>query len=149
MDARILDVGTSVVIEVDPALSFIATGVLVMPGQRLRLTASGLWKDGRLAPCDASGWNRWYASALRRFNRVSGQNYMMLCASLGRDLRSARAIGCTGEWAVALVDLPSGQEETGAELFLFANDWPSRYGNNRVVEESDGGPMRVVVSRLS
>jgi hypothetical protein len=73
---------------------------------------------------------------------------MLLCASLGRDLRRTRAIGREGDWAVAPPDLSPEQQKTGAELFLFANDWPSRYGNNHEVPESEGGPMRVKVSRL-
>lgn len=149
MAARILDIGTHVVVEVDPAQWWVDTGVLVTPRQLLRITASGLWKDGSLKPCDAAGWNRWYASAFRRFNRVPGENFMRLCASLGRDLRCARAIGLSCDWTVTPADLASAEYECGAVLSLFANDWPSRYDNNCVVPDAEGGPMRVKIQRLA
>jgi hypothetical protein len=149
MSARELDIGESRVVTVDPTRPFVPTGVLTTAGQRLRFSAAGLWKDGSAPACDAAGWNRWYASALRRFNRIPGRNYFELCATLGPTLNTARAIGLAAEWAISSADIAAAgtAAESGLEVFLFANDWPSRYGNNRALPESEGGPMRATILR--
>ena len=33
------------------------------------------------------------------------------------------------------------------ELYLFANDWPNRYGNNVALPPQEGGPLRAMLTR--
>jgi len=128
-------------IDVDPRPFFVPTGLLLAPGERYHFTASGRWKDG---PCAVgpTGWKLWFFS---HWNRVSDVPFFYLCGAIGEDDRQAFAIGDQFDWHVpaGVADLPDRQ------LYLFANDWRSRYGNNEPLPQEKGGPLQVVIKRLS
>lgn len=127
-------------LEVDPRVFFVATSLRVKAGERYRFTAGGKWRDGNRV-VGPKGWSLWPFS---RWNRVPGVPLFCLCGAVGEDDRQAFAIGEQFEWQVPadVGDL------TDRQLYLFANDWPSRYGNNRPLRPEKGGPLRVVIQRL-
>lgn len=142
-----LNVGASHSRELDPALLFIPTGVFVQPGECYQLTADGRWKDGRIV-CDADGWTIPGLGWLRRRNRLPGVNWFALVVCVGETTRTARLVGRSGELVVTEQDCLSVDGEP-AQLFAFANDWPSRYSNNKVIDAGKGGPMRLTIGRLA
>lgn len=140
-----LDIGESRTVEVDPRQHYVATNVVVVGGERYGFQAQGYWQDDWIPPCDANGWDGLFAlvGLVARFrSRVPAAQIFQLCASLGRDLVRAFPVGTGLEWAVP--------HSVGAdiELFVFANDWPDKYGNNHVLSEMEGGPMKVTITRL-
>jgi hypothetical protein len=129
--------GASRDIEVDPRPLFVPSGIALSPRERYVFAASGYWKDAWKV-CGPTGWKLW---PLQRFNRLPGVAFFCLCGCLGDNLAQAFAIGAGCEWTV-----PAGVAP-GCELQFFANDWPSRYGNNRALPPEAGGPLRVRVMR--
>ncbi|NNE26017.1 MAG: hypothetical protein HKN09_04180 [Saprospiraceae bacterium] len=88
--------------------------------------ATGCWKDLFLG-CGPTGWGphwKWWTN----FNRVRNQPIFMLCGNIGQDDTYAFGIGKQIEWEVPkeIDNINSGDRK----LYLFANDWSSKYGNN-------------------
>jgi hypothetical protein len=127
---------------IDPRARFVPSGLIVAPGELYRFTATGKWRDGGRAPCDANGWA---CPALHGANRLPGEPFFKLCACVGTDLAQAFAIG-TGpvDWIVpaTIATLPDRQ------LYFFANDWPFMYWNNRALYPAEGGPLQVTIKRI-
>jgi hypothetical protein len=99
---------------VDPRRRYVPTGIVVRPGERYRITATGTWRDASKL-CGPEAWGgRW----LKRWARLRGAALFELCGSIGRDDTHGFAIGRTIDWTasagVALGDAPV--------LYLFAND---------------------------
>jgi|GEM_PF-317562 len=130
----------STTLEVDPRKCHVPTGINVQPGERYTFTAAGKWKDW-FVTCDHRGWGSGWPL---RFNRVKGQPFFRLCGSIGKDDRAAFAINTTQPWTVPDTPPPDGDDQ----LYLFANDHPWMYWNNRTLTEDKGGPMRVTITRL-
>ncbi len=146
-----LSVGANHRLELDPIHPFIPTTVEVQPGEKYRLQTSGTWKDSSIV-CDANGWRHIHVGGARidvgwwrRFNRVPGVDWFVLIACIGQTVNTARTIGTDGEIVVGRQDIANG---VSTELFVFANDWPSRYRNNKVASAKEGGPMRLTITRV-
>lgn len=137
-----LEPGDSREVEVDPALPYVPTGLLVVTGERYVFAAGGRWKDGWLPACGPDGWRGGF---LERWNRLPRQPFFLLCGTLDEGDGRAFGIGRGREWTVPAG--PAGGAE--ARLFLFANDWPSRYANNHALPAARGGPLRVRIGRLA
>jgi len=129
--------------EVDPGERYFPTGIHVRPGERYTFQATGQWKDGD-ERCDHTGWIKPSYRWLTRFNRVKGEHFFRLCACIGKHDRHAFAINTDQPWQVA-ADVDT---ERDSQLYLFANDHPWMYWNNRALPASEGGPMHVTVTRL-
>lgn len=112
------------------------TGPEVAPGQRYEFPATGKWQDGWIPPCDPNGW---WGGPLQAFNRMPWKRLFLLCGTVGEDDTLAFTIGVEREW-VAPAEVAG---LTDRRLFLFANDWRSRYHNNRIVPPEKGGPLTV------
>jgi hypothetical protein len=77
---------------------------------------------------------------------VPGAPFFRLCGCVGTDDRQPFAIGGERpEWIVP--DAVAVQADR--QLYLFANDWPCMYANNRALGEAEGGPLRVAIQRLA
>jgi len=129
----------STTIEVDPRKFHVPTGINVQPGERYTFTGAGKWKDWFVI-CDHQGWGSGWPL---RFNRVKGQPFFRLCASIGKHDINAFAIDTTQPWTVPDTLPPDG----GHQLYLFANDHRWMYWNNRTLTEEQGGPLRVTITR--
>lgn len=131
---------TSRPVEVDPRDLYCPSGIEITPGARYRFDASGQWKDGWIA-CSPDGWPGWL---LEGWNRLPWRRVFLLCGSVGKDLRHAFPVGSEGEWSA-----PAEAAQWAArQLYFFANDWPGRYDNHHPLGPEEGGPVRVVVTRL-
>jgi hypothetical protein len=134
--------GATLNLVVDPRPFFVPSGIYVAPGERYRFVASGKWRDW-FRRIDADGWS---CALLHWRNRVPGQPFFRLCGCVGTDDRQAFAIGSERpEWIVP--DAVAVQADR--QLYLFANDWPCMYANNRALGEAEGGPLRVAIQRLA
>lgn len=140
-----LAVGESIEVVVDPREFYVPTGLRVDAGERYRVRGKGRWRDGALAPCDADGWRRWYALPLRAWNRLSGVDFFRLCGAVGRSDRCLLAGGREARWEIP--DAAALLAPEVRELYLFANDWPNRYGNNVALSPQEGGPLRAMLTR--
>lgn len=90
-----------------------------------------LWADGkRLPPVSPEGWERCYLRPFFFLKRVRSAHWYELTGAVGSPFRQTFAIG-RGKTVTIGAD---------GELFLFANDAKSRYGNNY-------GSLRVRISR--
>jgi hypothetical protein len=127
--------------DLNPKNTFISTRIIMLPEERYHFSASGKWKDWFIT-CDANGWHgigtRWF----RRFARITDVDLFYLCASFDKDTQRQFPIGTQREYTVK----PSDCIQETAELFLFANDLPWMYWNNRKDKEK---PLNVTVTRLS
>ncbi len=134
-------IGTSLTVSVDPRPFFVPTGIEVDPGQRYSFTASGKWKDW-FRIVGPEGWKLW---PLHLRNRVPRAAFFCLCGCVGNDDHDAFSIGASCAWQVpvTIAGLPDNQ------LYLFANDWRSRYGNNHALPPDKGGPLNVTITRLA
>jgi hypothetical protein len=135
-------VGDTLELTVDPRARHVSTGLSVAPAERYVFTATGMWRDW----CKDVGPEGWGSGFWTRFNRVRGAPFFLLCGSIGRDDAHVFPIGTElTDWTVP------GQVTALADrqLYLFANDWPGMYWNNRALEEKDGGPLRVRVTRVA
>ena len=143
-----LDVGEQTMVAVESELPFNYTGIMMTEGESYQITAieGDIWWDKSIK-CDANGWNRKqlrygikraliasFAAQKRLPKDEQGNNvdWFVLCATIGNEDSYAKAIGKAGTFEA----LKSG------ELTLFANDMPSKYGNN-------SGEIRVTIKRLS
>lgn len=140
---RQLAIGESVEVTVNPKIKYVESGLLVSVGEDYSFSACGLWKDGHKI-CDAKGWSDGLLRIFMRFNRFPNHPYFLLCGVVGRDERHAFPIGVQKEWTVPA---NLGGESSGC-LYLFANDIPFMYFNNRELDESQGGPLLVVITRI-
>ena len=137
---RRLASGEALTVAVDPRLRYQPTGLGVRPGEQYVLAASGKWRDG-FKICGPAGWGSGW---LTRFNRLPRQPFFYLCGCLGRDDRQAFPIGVTREWSVPAA-IPGPDD---SRLYLFANDWPMMYWNNKALDETEGGPLSVTITRV-
>lgn len=138
---RELDVGATITIAaVCPAERYFPTGVVVTPGASYQISAQGTWQDGwiKVGP---DGWN---GLVLQAWNRLAWKPFFLLGGAIGASERQLFAIGVGRRWKA-----PSTLAETSdRQLYLFANDWPGKYSNNRAVADTAGGPLRVSIRRL-
>lgn len=132
---------TSSAIEVDPRNLYHPSDIEITPGARYRFAASGKWKDSWIT-CGPEGWWGWL---LQKRNRLPGRRVFLLCGVVGKDEKRAFPIGSACEWSAP----PEIAEWSDRQLYFFANDWPGKYGNNHPLGPEKGGPLRVVVTRLS
>lgn len=105
------------------------TPVIIEPGMEYLFVAEGCWADWFIG-CGANGWGPDW-NPLNYFNRIKWKPIFTLCGSVGaRGDEETRnfVIGAQGRW-VAPSSLKALDEES-RRLYLFANDWRSRYGNN-------------------
>jgi hypothetical protein len=131
-------------VPVDPGIFDVDSGIDVLHGERYSFSASGMWKDGNRKKCDANGWTAPLLGLGRVWNRLPHRNYFLLCLNLDRREDTCAGIGTKLEsW-----DVPAGGSEEARRLYFFANDWPSRYGNNQALPVSEGGPLVVAVKRI-
>jgi hypothetical protein len=138
-----LSVNEKQTVIVDPTLHYSPTDLHVFHGEEYEFLASGKWADASIH-CDANGWIKWYLAAGIVFNRLRFHRYFLLCGNLAKQESTNFAIGLQQQpipiWGYR-------NEEGPFELFLFANDLWSMYGNNRALGEDDEGPMRVSIQR--
>jgi len=115
--------------QVDAAQKDFASDLAIEPGVRYLFKASGCWKDWFIS-CGPTGWGpgwKWFTSK----NRIKGQPFFMLCGNINQqcdDPLMAFPIGHEKEWTAPkeLSMLPEGERQ----LYFFANDWETKYGNN-------------------
>jgi hypothetical protein len=161
-DPAPLAVGEGRTVRVSAELADNPTGIVVTAGQRLRLSVSPLqvWKDGKLDPCDARGWNTVEApTADGREPKLPWKNGQQVSRSLLRGLvRPSRhralvpeadwfeLVAAIGESDFRRLNPPPAEDHADievtftawadGELRLAANDIRSRwqlldrYGNN-------------------
>ena len=110
------------------------------------MAEEGCWKDWIL-DCGPNGWSPDW-NLLTRRNRLKGKPIFMLCGNVGQkdDEDLIFSIGARGEWTAPqrINDLPMEERK----LYLFANDWESRYGNNKTLSSKEGGPLIVTIYRV-
>lgn len=138
---RSLDVQETSTIDVRPDALYFPSGIRIESGARYRFQASGKWKDGSIF-CGPEGWN---GLILQAWNRLPWQRFFRLCGTVGENLDHAFAIGPGLDWS-APIEVAQLSDQ---QLYLFANDWPSRYGNNKALTPDQGGPLRVSITRLT
>lgn len=138
---RELQVGEMLSIpSVCPAEHYFPTGILITAGGEYLINAQGRWQDAWIT----AGPSGWPGFVLQAWNRIPWQRFFMLGGAVGKSESHLFPIGVMTKWqAPNDIDVASDRE-----LFLFANDWPRKYGNNREAPGSKGGPLRVSVKRL-
>ena len=142
---RLLQIGeTAVVRSVDPQCKYYPSQVIVEPSATYQFDSTGYWKDGILPPCGPDGWP---GLVLQAGNRLPWRRFFLLCGCLGMSDQHAFGIGTHRVWT-APAERQAGIDH---QLFLFANDWPLQpfLNNNREINGSQGGPLRVTIRRLS
>jgi len=134
------------VVKVDPREPNYETKIIVEGGVTYIFDARGCWKDWIL-DCGPNGWSPDW-NLLTRRNRLKGKPIFMLCGNVGKkdDEDLIFSIGARGEWTAPqrINDLPMEERK----LYLFANDWESRYGNNKSLSSKEGGPLIVTIYRV-
>ena len=129
--------------EVDPSNKNFPTNIQVEEGEQYFFQAKGCWKDWFLE-CGPNGWGPdWNPFAKK--NRIRWKPLFLLCGNIGKKDDHAFCIGDRYTWTVPSVN-DLDQEER--KLYLFANDWETRYGNNYALEPREGGPLKVTIYRL-
>jgi len=131
-------------IEVDPFHLNFETDFVIEGGVTYKFEAKGCWMDWFLA-CGPDGWGPDWKIFTRK-NRMPGQPFFKLCGNIGKDESTKFEIGSIREW-----DAPTGIDHLPPEerkLYLFANDWESKYENNETLHPTEGGPLKVKISRL-
>ncbi|PSU47372.1 hypothetical protein C9J12_15355 [Photobacterium frigidiphilum] len=135
------------IVEVNPKNKNNPTEVVIEVGVEYFFKAEGCWKDWFLE-CGPHGWGpNW--NPLNYNNRIEWKPLFLLCGNIGKNWNDEDRTFCIGDrntWA-----LPSGLNDLNPEerkLYLFANDWKTRYGNNYVLEPKEGGPLKVEIYRL-
>jgi hypothetical protein len=134
-----LEIQETVSRPVTPTELFVPTHIEVAPGERYAFVARGLWRDAVLT----RGPNGW-TSPLKRWNRLRGQPFFMLCGCIGTDEATAFPIGERCDWFVPPID--AGVDH---HLHLFANDWRCMYWNNHDLPPEKGGPLTVSITRIA
>lgn len=123
-----------------PEVKYFPTSVILSAGSTYEFSAQGKWKD-KFIVCGPDGWP---GLILQAGNRIAWQRMFLLCGSIGETDQYAFPIGSGRKWSA-----PQALNTNNTELYLFANDWLNMYNNNASVPESDGGPMRVSIRRVS
>lgn len=124
-----------------PSERYFPSGVIVTPGATYQISAEGVWKDGWVT-VGARGWR---GLLLEAWNRLPWKPFFLLGGSIGQHDQNAFAIGQARCWSA-----PSSLHNIAdRQLYFFANDWPSKYQNNRTASDAAGGPMRVTVLRMN
>jgi len=129
-------------VDVNPRSLYHPSDIEITPGARYHFESSGKWKDGWLPPCAADGW---HGFLLQAWNRLPWKPFFLLCGTVGQNLDQAFAIGLRQDWSAS----PDIAQQADRQLYFFANDWPSRYHNNKALPPEDGGPLQVAVTRLA
>ena len=116
------------------------SGVRFVAGERYAISADPdqQWLDGKIE-CNADGWSsdqlkgfqKPVVKAAESHRRVPDANWFKLCGAIGDEEDELFAIGTKTEY----------QPESDGDLYLFANDLKSRYGNN-------DGFLDVTVTRI-
>lgn len=127
--------------DLDPKDTFISTDIIMSPHEKYYFSATGKWKDW-FKICDADGWHNFGTHWFRRFARIADADLFCLCASFDKDAHRQFPIGTQREYTVK----PTDCMQNTAELFLFANDIPWMYWNNRKEKNS---PLDVTITRLA
>ncbi|MEJ2455391.1 MAG: hypothetical protein P8103_14715 [Candidatus Thiodiazotropha sp.] len=130
---------TRVVENIDPAVRNYPTGILVEEGAQYEIEPDGKWIDW-FWPCGPEGWGNWFP--LKYLNRKHGKPFFLLCGSIGKSDAEELSF-CFDEgkpWHV-----PDRLEDNeDHQLYLFANDVPFAYGNNR---KCTSEPLKVAITR--
>jgi hypothetical protein len=136
-----LAVGATQDVSVDPRQRFVPTGLVVAPGERYAFAAEGLWRDLNKT-CGPEGWGGGW---MNRFARLPRQSLFLLCGAVGRADDLAFPIGPTlADWTVP----DEAADMKDRQLTLFANDVWFMYWNNHALDATQGGPLRVRITRL-
>ncbi len=96
-----------------------ATGVMLQAHGEYHIKASGTWTDFYIAT-DANGFERKHLRPFKRFKRHPDAHWFALMGSIGKE----------SPYFLVGPDLLLKPDKEG-ELFLFANDLPAMYWNNR------------------
>ena len=142
--SRGLSVGESINVSVVAKEKFNRTGVKVAAGEHYSFVVAkdAKWKDLNIV-CDANGWlskdapaiTRNYITKAEKNRRVPAANWFELAGTVGQNEQHHFQIGLRGQdW--------THSTKTDGELFLFANDLMSFYGNNH-------GSIEVTITRLA
>jgi hypothetical protein len=118
------------------------TGVRLKKGATYRITVpdGAIWKDGGMS-CGPGGWKTdelpWYQEGvvhlMERHRRLPDADWFALVAALNDEDDNLFLVGDGTKPLTAAKD---------ADLYLFANDLSSKYGNNK-------GSLMVTISRIS
>jgi hypothetical protein len=146
--------GQAVVVNVCGAFQWNSTGVVAHRGERWFIEVTGssavcedgnhknpdtrdcdrpdcaLWRDGPIT-ASPEGWEKWFLRPLGFLKRVPSAHWYELSGGIGRSLCQTFAIGRSR----------TVRADEEGEIYLFANDAPSRYCNN-------SGSLRVRLVRL-
>jgi len=135
-------------VEVDPKQKYYPTEVVVESGVQYFFKAEGCWKDWFLE-CGPNGWGPDW-NPLARWNRIKWKPLFMLCGNVGKseDEDLNFCVGDKNTWSVPVEVKEKFKELEDHELYLFANDWETRYGNNEELGAKEGGPLKVTIYRL-
>lgn len=136
------------VIKVNPRNHDHSTNIQIEEGVKYYFRAKGCWKDWFLE-CGANGWGPDW-NPLARWNRIKWKPLFMLCGNVGKseDEDLNFCIGDKNTWSVRDEVKEKLKELEDRELYLFANDWETRYGNNKELGAKEGGPLKVTIYRL-
>ena len=137
-----LAVGESHTCEVHAEMKFNWSGVMLQEGHKysFAVPANQKWKDGSIE-CGPAGWKSeqlpWYKEGLvgffERYRRLEDANWFALVGAQGDEDQDLFLIGDSQVSFMATKDV---------DLYLFANDMNSKYGNN-------DGTLEVTVTRTA
>lgn len=96
-----------------------ATGVMLHAHCQYHIKATGSWTDFYIGT-DANGFERKHLRPFKRFKRQPDAPWFALMGSIGKE----------SPYFLVGAELCLGPGKAG-ELFLFANDMPAMYWNNR------------------
>jgi len=141
-DALRLDIGESHTCEVLAELKYNWSGVALEKGCKYIFSVDDddIWKDASIE-CGAGGWESeqlpWYhegiVKVLEKFRRIKDANWFALSGALGDEDETYFLIGDKKQPYTAPVN---------SDLYLFANDMDSKYGNN-------DGSLKVTITRTA
>lgn len=127
--------------DLNPKDTFISTGIILSPHEKYHFSATGKWRDW-FKSCDANGWHGSGTNWMRHFARVADADLFCLCGAFDKDEQRVFKIASSLEYTVK----PADCIQDSAELFLFANDLPWMYWNNR---KDNNNPLDVNIVRLA
>lgn len=96
------------------------TGFRVESGKAYSFTCEGEWTDWFIT-CDANGYSRWWLKWAEPWRRVPTANWFRLIGAIDRDPATMFEMEESGQFT----------STAAGQLTCFANDWLSKYGNNR------------------
>jgi hypothetical protein len=134
-------------VEVDPGEFYVPTGIVIDEDAKYYFKAKGCWKDW-IIRCGPSGWGPKWGYFTKK-NRIKRQPVFMLCGNVGKseDEDLNFCIGDKNTWSVKDEVKEKFKELVDRELYLFANDWKSKYSNNKELGAMEGGPLKVSIYR--